>query len=231
MRAVQQQPCNGIEDSLHCIKCCFLSCTNEDCAYIYHSPPPAATMLHTEDNFERMTDFAVNVLYVLTFLSIGDGCTEAARLLGLLGLPNDTTMESRSFSIIEERIAPSMLQLMDEILLDNITEEVRLSKSLSNNDFMLWKMFIEDKESIVLDEESYPCITGSFDMAWQQKGSGHRYNSASGHGFLMGSLTRKPLLISVKSKLCNFCYFYKKKNPDKEEVPAHACQKNHEGSF
>jgi hypothetical protein len=73
-----------------------IECMNEDCGFLYHPQPPAATTIHQArgDNFERSTDYAVNVLYVLGFISIGDGCTEAPTLLGLLGLPNDTTMKS-----------------------------------------------------------------------------------------------------------------------------------------
>jgi hypothetical protein len=58
----------------------------------------APTTLHAanNDNYERTTDYAVNVLYVLGFMSMGDAHTEAGRLLGLLGLPNDTTMERES---------------------------------------------------------------------------------------------------------------------------------------
>jgi hypothetical protein len=94
----------------------------------------------------------------------------------------------------------------------------------------LWNQYISNKETFELDKAKYPHICGSFDMAWQQKGSGHRYNSASGHGLLMGHLTRKPLSIMVKSKLCNYCYYYKKKHPEEEDVPEHACQRNHFGS-
>jgi hypothetical protein len=53
-----------------------------------------------------MSDYSLNVLYVLAFITCGDGGAEAAKLLGLLGLANDTTMETRSFQIIEERIGP-----------------------------------------------------------------------------------------------------------------------------
>jgi hypothetical protein len=74
-------------------------CLNETCDVSHEGVKPSATTIHAEqdDNFERSTDYAINVLYVLGFVSVGDGCTEAARLLGVLGLPNDTTMESRSF--------------------------------------------------------------------------------------------------------------------------------------
>jgi hypothetical protein len=58
-------------------------------------------------------------------------------MLGLLGLPNDTTMETRSFGIIEERMAPVLWDLYNEILFENLTEEVR--RSINDNTFVLWK--------------------------------------------------------------------------------------------
>jgi hypothetical protein len=69
-----------------------LECLNKTCGYLFHAAPHATTSSHLarNDNFERSTE------YVLGFM----GCTEAARLLGLLELPNDTTMEGRSFTII-----------------------------------------------------------------------------------------------------------------------------------
>jgi hypothetical protein len=93
-------------DNFHCLLCgegielnvrtiCLastwsVSCKDEACNFVLHSPGPAATTIHVadNDNFERSSDYAVNVLYVLGFISMGDGCSEAARLLGLLGLPN-----------------------------------------------------------------------------------------------------------------------------------------------
>jgi hypothetical protein len=69
-------------------------------------------------------------------------------------------------------------------------------------------------------------------MAWQQKGSGHQYNSQSGHGTLMGKLTRKVIGLGIKSKTCNQCTAdasNKKKNP--YDVPIyHRCWKNHNGT-
>jgi hypothetical protein len=62
-----------------------LTCTNSDCGYIYYSNPPAQVKTANVDKRERSTDYAINILYVLGFISCGDGCTEAARVLGLLG--------------------------------------------------------------------------------------------------------------------------------------------------
>jgi hypothetical protein len=99
----------------------MICCKDEECDFQYNCPAPAAANVDDKDNdFKRTTDNAVNVLYVLGFLSSGDGGVEAARLLGLLGLPNDVSMETRTLPKIEARIAP-------KLLLENLTEEARLS--------------------------------------------------------------------------------------------------------
>jgi hypothetical protein len=179
---------------------------------------------------ERSTDYALNILYILGFLTCGDGCREAARLLGLLGLPNDTTMESRSFGIVEERLSPILQQVGDDVLMENLVEEVRMSVSLDA--FNLWKDAIDTEEgNDLLSRSEYPVIDASYDMAWQQRNSGNRYNSPSGHGLLVGGRTRKPIALCLKSKYCNYCKTWKKK-PENEGIapPLHACCMNHDGS-
>jgi hypothetical protein len=98
------------------------------CGFMHYSEPPAPVNIDSKDNRERSTDFAINVLYVVGFLSVGDGGTEAARLLGLLGLANSTTMKTRSFTIIEERIGPAIRKVAGDKLLENIIAEVTASK-------------------------------------------------------------------------------------------------------
>jgi hypothetical protein len=96
------------------------------CGFIHYSDPRALVNINSKDNRERSTDYAINVLYVVGFLSVGDRGTEAARLLGLLGLANSTTMKTRSFTIIEERISPSIRTVTNNMLLENnIIAEVR----------------------------------------------------------------------------------------------------------
>jgi hypothetical protein len=184
-----------------------------------------------EDNRERMTDYAVNVLYVAGMISIGDGCTEAGRMLGLLGLPNNTTMERRSFSMIEERISPVIKRLIDAILLENLVEEARItiekSTELDMNDFEQWKQSLDG--TLVLSKRKYPKLRASFDMAWQQRSSGNRYASPSGHALFIGGYTRKAISMVVKSKLCNFCLTRERRHPG-EEIPDHDCLRNHDGS-
>jgi hypothetical protein len=204
-------------------------CENEVCGYIYHSHVRAIANIGYSKNRERNTDYAINIQYVLGFLTSGDGGVEAARLLGVLGLPNDTTMETRSFPTIEERISPFIQQLSKDILLENLVEEARLSFP-DENDFKLWRLALTDK-TIVLTHPKYARIDCSFDMGWQQRSSGNRYASPSGDALLVGSCTRKPISMMIKSKLCNYCKTWKKnKNNDGVDPPEHDCKKNHDGS-
>jgi len=182
----------------------------------------------SNDNCNRTTDCAVNVLHVLGMICDGNGCSEAAKMLGLLGLPNDETMEGRSFHTIEECIGRIICELTDEMLLKNLTEEAHLSMD-NQSDFDTWKRLIDPTTATTpLPEERHPRINCCSDTAWQQKGSGHTHNSPSGHSLMFGHHTRKPLLCQVKSKLHNCCTAFKKRNPD-VDVPPHDCCKNHDG--
>jgi hypothetical protein len=201
------------------------------CGYIHNSHPPALAdintshLFHREDGRKRMSDLAMNLLYVIGFLSYGNGGTEAGGVLGLLGLLNDTTMERRSFTTIEERIAPSSKGLTKDILLENLMEEVRLIVQ-ELNDFDIWKQSLDG--SIVLDKSKYPRLCVSFEMAWQQRNSGNRYASQSGHALFVGGFTRKPIAVIIKIKLCYFCKAWKKKPINADfDPPEHTCYFNH----
>ena len=94
---------------------CPLCQSKVDFTIDYHGDDPAKANIQVRnfpfDNRERNTDYAINIIYVLGLISVGDGCVEAARLCGLLSLPRDTSMEKRSFPIIEERIGPEPLSV------------------------------------------------------------------------------------------------------------------------
>ena len=104
-----------------------MKCLDRNCSFVHHSKEPAKTKIH-DDRYDRLTDYAVNCLYVLAFLSVGDGPAEVEKLLGLLGMPNDTSMGSTTFRRIENRIEPFIRDLADAVLLENCRKEVRYIK-------------------------------------------------------------------------------------------------------
>jgi hypothetical protein len=67
-------------------------------------------------------------------------------------------------------------------------------------------------------------------MAWQQRSSGNRYASPSGHALFVGGHTRKPIAFIIKSKICSYCKSWKKKHGDELEPLPHICYANHQGS-
>jgi hypothetical protein len=96
------------------------------------------------------------------------------------------------------------------------------------HDFNTWKNALDDK-SLKLSTAKMPKLHASYNMAWQQKGSGHVYNSLSGHGALIGMHSRKVIALVIKCKACSVCAAWKKKHGDLECLP-HQCWKNHNGS-
>jgi rubredoxin len=193
-----------------CIASSIKITCRKECGYIYHSASPAKADIGAVDKIEceRSNDFAINILYVLGFISSGNGGVEASRLLGLLGLLNKTTIETKSSPTIEEWISPKLQELTRQILLENLVEEVRLffhdSPKYHVTNFEVWERCFKD-ESVVVPQSKYARISVSFDMGWQQRSSGNRYASLSGDALLVGGRTRKLTAMVIESKLCNFC--------------------------
>ena len=228
-----------------------IDCIDQSCGFVDLEKPTAASPELPEGsrNIKRNSDAAINILFVMAFLSKGDGGTEAAHLLGLLGLPNATTMSGSSFGSMEKQIGPSVLQkLADDVVYKHqLIEEVKLSygdkeyhginPTFSGRSlFELWK---EGK----LKEESdlWPRVTVSADMGWQGRSSGHVYNSLSGDALLVGALTRKPIAWYVSSRCCGLCNGWARRQSvvtgeqqelQEPDVPQHKgkCQKNWNGS-
>jgi len=100
------------------------------------------------------------------------------------------------------------------------------SDEYDSNDFDLWKSSITGG-NIVLSKRKYPKVRASYDMGWQQRGSGSSYSSQSGHALYVGAEMQKPISFDIKSKLCSVCNTIRgKEGPVKE----HDCCKNWTGT-
>jgi hypothetical protein len=211
-----------------------IQCLNTECNFIDHSDALAAAVLHTDDvKRERSTDYAVNVLYVVGVIANGDGATEASRMLGFLGLPRPATMKGFNFAVIEDRIAPTIWKLHEEIMLENLKKEVRAT--VTENEYHIWQQSLDPSSPIQLDKKDYPKIRSSYDTGWNQRLSGKLYNSPSSHSFLVGAKTRLPVEGEVLSKLCSYHQSWEKKVlqstvPEGTVCPEHYCVMNFDPS-
>ena len=223
---------------------CRLTCLRygpdkeKDCSFVVNSDPISADIAQRleEDagggrsaKITRNTDHAANILFVIAFIASGDGGTEAARILGLLGLPNSTTMQSRSFGNIETELSPIIQSHADRIIYDNLCKEVKENfgdRVHPINNERLYDLWLERK----LPQELWPRIKAGTDMGWQQKGSGRPYNSQYGHCFFCSEKTRLIIAKALCSKACATCKSFYTRHPAEEEPPQHSCTINHDGS-
>ena len=104
---------------------------------------------------------------------------------------------------------------------------MEVSTIQDHRDFMLWAHALDNKE-FVLQHAKYARIDCSFHMVWQQRSSGNRDNSQSGHALLVGRGTCKPICMVIKSKHWNFSVLWKQRNKYlvsvNELIPEHAHQ-------
>ena len=71
-------------------------------------------------------------------------------------------------------------------------------------------------------------ISINYDIGWRSmRSSGKRYNSLSGHAFLIGCICRKIIFAQVTSKKCST--YAKYVSEDDPPPPMHNCILNHEG--
>ena len=137
-------------------------------------------------------------------------------------------------SLIEKGLNDAIQTLADKYIDSNLKEEVRLSYIDDDSfDFEDWKSCysLDAGEQV---GKIRPHIAVGMDMGWQKRSSGRRYDSSSGHAFLTGVLTRKPISRCLKSKFCRICSWYNScalVTEDAEDVcPPHECMANHTGS-
>lgn len=206
---------------IHCQQCKWCDRTGKGRLTDFPLPEGSGSPL-----IERTTDYASNVLYVISHLSVGDGGREAERHLTFLGLPNATTMEKNSFPAIEERISPVIRALNKEILKENLIMEVELVMMMETTEgfdataFAHWKAAITD-DNIDMANAILPEVVVASDMGWQKRSSGRKYDSNTGHALLVGKETRLPVAFCLKSKICTKCDYGAFHN---------VCFKNHFGS-
>ena len=103
---------------------------------------------------------------------------------------------------------------------DALKEEVRLTNIANKIDHEKWLQ-------TPINQRPQVKLTVSFDMGWQKRSSGKRYDSLSGHAFMIGARSKKIIDCNVSSKLCMKCFHAKRTN---KKAKAHRCPKNYDAS-
>ncbi|XP_063436607.1 uncharacterized protein LOC134718035 [Mytilus trossulus] len=82
---------------------------------------------------------------------------------------------------------------------------------------------IEEETALTLDDTPHKGLAIKYDMCWQKRGSGRSYDSPSGVGTAIGSMTGKILDYGICGKNCRICLYAEKINI---EARPHNCTKN-----
>ena len=70
-------------------------------------------------------------------------------------------------------------------------------------------------------------LTVTYDMGWQKRSSGRRYDSSSGHAFIIVERSKGIIGMALYSKASRKCDFAENRGEEAEE---HKCPKKFEGS-
>ena len=113
-------------------------------------------------------------------------------------------MKTKRFHRIEQKLSLIICSITEEETNKALDEEVLLQLQSEGRecDFIKWKNGKLDYK---------PELTISYDMGWQQRSSGRKYDSDSGHGLLIGMHSRKIIGFKIKSKQCRICKVSQKK--------------------
>ena len=193
-----------------------LTCTNKRCS-LNESNKLKMTKFRKHNNRQDSNEsFAINIQLILSLLQMGGGSTEAGVLLAFLDLPNSNTFHTKTFTRIMDSIRPEIVKLVDLCMKEGREEEVRTTIGE--------ELYQKYKKGELKPAEVKLVVM--YDMGWNKRSSGNKYDSISGHGFLLGGNTRKVINYRCMSKYCRKCFLAER---TKKKVD-HECPKNHIGS-
>ena len=138
-----------------------------------------------------MTDYAVNICAIVASSYAGTGGIDVGLMLSCQGIPGGENWE-KTFTRHSKPVCKAIIKVVDELIAETLQEEValtikeKLSKKYTKSEI---DEFITKKQAGILtdiDEVDNVRISISFDMGWQKKGTGHTYDSNSGHAYYIG---------------------------------------------
>ena len=162
----------------------------------------------------------------------GYGCTELARTASFVGLPTSVSIERNGHLISKKYLHDNIAAISEEIILESLVKEARASAidQLSTEKFnLLWPDFEKairgdfselSTESQEAMRKNPIRLSGAIDMGWQKRSSGRKYDSPSGHMFLIGAETGEIIDYKCMSLNCRQCLINRKNRklnkPEKE---------------
>ena len=182
-----------------------------------------------------------NLLLVLSAYLNGEGATELRRTAAALNLSSYKSCKKMYHKTSKNYVGHIIIKEARAVVYECLIEEIHKSflekyPYLGDSE---WQQFHSKLTAHTANMQScdtqdtnnleylHPLdLVASVDMGWQKRSSGRKYDSPSGHMFLVGSITNKVIDFDLKCVSCSICdHAKKKKTPPKP----HHCMKNFEG--
>ena len=167
------------------------------------------------NDHRRSNSYSLNLKLVLGTMASGIGPSNMSQLLLFLNIPSCKSLHGRLFRNIELTVESSLRKIATESMRDAIDEEIRIKL----NDDAKNKQYLKGNLQVG--------ITVSFDIGWNKRCSGNRYDSLSGHALMIGCLSKNIVGAIASSKMCRVCSSAEEHG---EEPSDHVCPQNYDGS-
>ena len=205
---------------------CCKKCNSKKATTTFHSQCDENSL-----KYGAVDSFSINRLLVIALQQIGGGATESGILLTYLGLPSAQTFQKSHFGTIEKKIRTTIKQLTNSSISIALDEEMRLTLEDNFEGEELMSKLNDWKQKKLKNDHNG--LTVCYDMGWNKRSTGTRYDSISGQGIMIGARSGKVIDFRTISKKCGKCDRLRRAlelGPN-ESVPDHDdCVKNHDGS-
>ena len=155
-------------------------------------------------------DYTANIRAIIASFYVGTGGLDIGLILSAQGIAGGKSWE-KTFSRYSPKICKSINRVTDQIIEESLVEEINLTiaeklkgKYSESEIASLTQKFHKGIKTGV-DQVDNVLISVSFDMGWQKKGTGHTYDSNSGHSYYIGCRSGKVIAMLVYSKKCTKC--------------------------
>ena len=144
--------------------------------------------LQVKEQFQKNYNwYELNLKLGLGTTASGIGPSNLSQLLSFIDLPNCKTFDSTFFNNMELTVGSTIRKVSTKSMDKATNEEVKLTLA----DEIKQKQFEQENLHVI--------ISISFDMGWNKRSSGTRYDSLSGHVLAIGCLSNKILDLVVSS--------------------------------
>jgi hypothetical protein len=186
-------------DNTYGIACDAKYTCGDNCPIVSLSKPSNPKQISNTRGQKTVLDHDLNCDAIMGQFFNGVGPSSVANTALMLDLPHAQHL-SKLVTRHQAKIGEKIYEFTTEEMRKAMDLEIKMTlKSTETPEYC------ENYWALPEDERPPVGLTISYDMGWNKRSSGHRYDSLSGHAFAIGAYTRRIIDFVVFSKRCSIC--------------------------